>query len=156
MRRRGRRLTTLTAIATLTVLAPLGFSACGDSGLSAGQVRLAASQSCRAAGARAQRIATPSAPGGSRTFLIRGVGLFAAELVELRKLKPPNEMASVYATAVTAFTDKLLAVRAAVGKLDRGADPVTTIRQLQRKLSPIEAREDAAWHALDVPACLNR
>jgi hypothetical protein len=40
--------------------------------------------------------------------------------------------------------------------LDRGADPLTTIKTLQHRLAPVEADDVAAWRTLGVPACVNR
>jgi len=40
--------------------------------------------------------------------------------------------------------------------LRRGADPVSAVKTLQRRLAPTESAEDAAWHTLDIPACAVR
>ena len=90
------------------------------------------------------------------TFLQRGVAVFTPELRQLRGLRAPSELASTYSTAMNALARKLTAVNAAITGINKGADPLDTLRTLERRLSPIESREDAAWHALGVPACLNR
>lgn len=147
------------ARATLSALAGLALAACGgggNGGLSSNQMRAAAARTCASATAGAARILTPSTPAGGTTFLRRGIKVFAPELAQLRRLRAPGAVATTYATALDAFSQKLNLIKSALRRLDRGADPVQTIQTLQHRLSPVESREDAAWHALDVTACLNR
>jgi hypothetical protein len=33
---------------------------------------------------------------------------------------------------------------------------VSAVETLQQRLTPLEAQEDGAWRALEIPACLNR
>jgi hypothetical protein len=40
--------------------------------------------------------------------------------------------------------------------LDRGADPVSTIKTLQERLAPVESDEAAASRQLQIPACVSR
>ena len=152
MSRRRRRSAQFLAPA----LAALALAACGSASPPTQQLRLSVTQACAAANAQAQRIATPTGPAGGVTFLQRGVAVFTPELRQLRGLRAPSELASTYSTAMNAFARKLSALNAAITGINKGADPLDTLRTLQRRLSPIESREDAAWHALGVPACLNR
>lgn len=78
------------------------------------------------------------------------------ELTDLRRLHPPRALAPEYEAALSNFANELGALRGAVQRLDGGADPISTTAALQRRLSPIEARADGAWRALDVPACVSR
>jgi hypothetical protein len=128
----------------------------GDPSLSSRQLRVDAARICAAAGGRTAQIVTPLVPSGGETFLRRGLTAFTSELAQLRRLRPPRQGAHTYSVALDALARKLSLMRATVRGLERGADPVPAVQALQARLAPIEAREDAAWHALDVPACLNR
>jgi hypothetical protein len=43
-----------------------------------------------------------------------------------------------------------------VRALDHGAEPVVTVKTLQRRLAPIERAADDAWRALGIRECLSR
>jgi hypothetical protein len=150
-RARPRRLVT-AALATLA----LAGAGCGSADLSGNQLRDGAARACNAAAVRAGRIATPPVPAAGVEFLQRGVAAFTPELTQLRRLRAPAGAGQAYADALSALQRKLGLMEAAVRVLGQGADPVQTVQALQRRLAPVESREDAAWHALDVPACLNR
>jgi hypothetical protein len=150
MRTRYRR-GAMAALLTSLVLA-----ACGASSPSARQLRVAATRACVSAAAQAERIATPVAPAGGTEFLRRGLAVLTPELAQLRRLRAPSDLAATYSSAVRSSAGLQALLGAAVQSLNRGADPVSTVQTLQRRLAPLEARGDAAWRALDVPACLNR
>jgi uncharacterized lipoprotein YmbA len=138
------------------VLMALVLAACGASSPSASQLRVAATRACASAAAQAERIATPVAPAGSAEFLRRGLAVLTPELAQLRRLHAPSDLAATYSTALRSSAGLRALLGAAVQSLNRGADPVSTVQTLQRRLAPLEARGDAAWRALDLPACLNR
>ena len=142
----------LLPVSTVALL----LAGCGGSGhLSGDQLRSRATALCATAGRQTERIPTPAAPAGGRAFLKRGIDALTPELRALRQLKPPDDLAQVYATGVGAFTQKLSALKAAVRDLDSGTNPVTAMTALQQRLAPIEQAEDGAWQALEVPACMN-
>jgi hypothetical protein len=142
----------------LGALIALAVAGCGSgSRLSARQLRLQANAICSQANRRTARIPTPRGAAGTAQFLNRGIRVFTPELVKLRRLDPPNEdVADVYRTSLQAFSQKLSALKQALRELDHGVSPVTAMTELARRLTPIESSEDAAWRALEVPACLNR
>ena len=76
------------------------------------------------------------------------------EVAELRRLQPPSEQAGAYSTALDATAREVNLLVATVHGLDRGADPLSAIKTLQRRLTPVEAHNDAAWQTLGVTACL--
>jgi hypothetical protein len=78
------------------------------------------------------------------------------ELTGLKALNPPSDEAQVYVTALDAFSHKLSALEQTLNELSGGADPVNAIKSLQQRLSPIEAAENGAWQALEIPSCLSR
>jgi hypothetical protein len=140
----------------LVIVAALVLSACGSSRLSADQLRARATRVCSIAGQRTNRIATPTAPAGGARFLKAGIAVLTPELAQLRALKPPSDLADVYATSISSFSRKLDLLRSAAHQLDSGANPVSAMTALQQRLAPVELAEDGAWRALQVPACLNR
>jgi hypothetical protein len=156
MRPRCRRGALPVELTALAVLSALALAACGASSPSARQLRLAATRACVSAASQAERIATPVAPAGSADFLRRGLAVLTPELARLRRLHAPSDLAATYSSAVRSSAGLRALLGAAVESLDHGADPVSTVQTLQRRLAPLEARGDAAWRALDVPACLNR
>ena len=129
---------------------------CGGGSPTASRLRSDATSVCNAAGARAARIAIPSSPAEVAPFLQLGIRALQPELVQLRRLRPPREAASAYSGAVGSFAGELTTMEDTLQRLHHGADPVGEVQGLQRRLAPLEARENAAWEALGVSACMNR
>jgi hypothetical protein len=139
------------------LLAGLLIAGCGGSNkLSLNQLHDQATRVCTLYGNRLSQISPPSAASGGATFLRRGVVWLRPELKQLRTLRPPDDVADVYSTAVNSFSQKLGAVTTTLQNLDRGADPISSMRTLEQRLAPIESSEDGAWKALSIPACVNR
>jgi len=153
----GRVLTTnLGPRAMIAGLAALALGACGRTQLSTSQLRADATRVCTIATAQANRIASPSAPAGGAMFLRRGVRVLSPELAALRTLNVPRAASETYRSALTAFSQELDVLKAGIRDLDRGADPVAAIKNAQRRLAPLESRQDAAWQALGLPGCTDR
>ncbi len=140
------------------MLAAVLLTGCGGSDrLSDSQLRSQATAICTQASRQTDHIPTPTSPAGGMRFVNRGIAVFTPELTKLRLLKPPkDDVADVYQTSLKAFSQKLHALRAAQREMRTGANPVTAMTALTQRLAPIESSEDGAWHALQVPACLNR
>jgi hypothetical protein len=134
----------------------LALAGCGSSPLTTGVLRARATRICRLASGRADRIPTPVLPVQGLTFLKRGIAVLQPELTALVKLHPGGQAAPVYATALQAFRGELAMVKATAESLRRDADPVIAVKTLQRQLAPLQARENAAWESLEIPACLAR
>jgi hypothetical protein len=144
-----------TALAAAGLVLAVAGCGGGDS-LSAKDLRTGAGSICAAARAQTNRIAAPSSPAGAALFLTRGVAVLRSERPQLQTLRPPDELGHTWSNAMDAFSQRLAAVSATVRDLARGGDPVTAMKALQHKLTPIEAREDDAWQHLEVPACVNQ
>ena len=142
--------------ATLATLALVAAVGCGSSPLSAAELRQQASAICSRADRQVGKIPTPASATAGSSFLKQGLAALEPELADLKALKPPAEEAVVYQSAINSLTNEVDALKSAVGKLDQGADPVRTFRQLQDTLSPLETDTDNAWRALNVPPCLSR
>jgi hypothetical protein len=138
-------------------LAAFAIAGCGgSSSLSSSQLHLRATRLCDAAWFVTDRIPTPATPAGAKTYLKRGISALRPELASLRALRPPSDLAQVYRVSIDSFADKLAALQQTVHQLDTGADPIVAMRSLARRLAPIEASENGAWQALQVPACVNK
>jgi hypothetical protein len=137
-------------------LALLGLSGCGSKPLSSSQLVTQGTRVCARAGQLTDVIAVPHTPAGTAAFLRRGIAVLTPELVALKALRPPTDVADVYSTAIDSFSQKLAALKATLHDLNRGQDPVAALQGLQRRLAPIESSENGAWQALQLPACLNR
>jgi hypothetical protein len=138
------------------VVAGLAAAGCGSSSQSARQFRQSATAVCRATATRAARIKTPTTPAGTTNFLNRGVLVFTPELRRLGQLHPPKALQADYTTALQALSAEVAQLRSAAAALRHGADPIDTTQALQHRLTPIEARGDAAWRALEIPTCASR
>ena len=146
----------LLAGATL-ILGVLLIAGCGGNDkLSLSQLQGQATRVCTLYGKRLGQISAPAGASGGAAFLRRGVVWLRPELKQLRTLHPPDDVADVYSTAVTSFSQKLGAVTTTLQNLGRGADPISSMRTLEQRLAPIENAEDGAWKALSIPACVNR
>jgi hypothetical protein len=144
------------APAALPVLGVLLVSGCGGQPLSSSQLATQATRVCQLAAQQTERIPTPSDPAGSVLYLKRGLAVMAPELEQLRKLRPPDDVADVYRVSLTSFSKKLGYMRDTTRDLARGEDPVIAMRTLQQDLAPIENQENGAWQTLQITACLNR
>lgn len=82
--------------------------------------------------------------------------MLTPELTQLRALRPSSDLVRDYSTALEAFSQKLSALNVAVRSLKKQDDPVFTVKALERRLGPIESRENRAWGALKIPACVNQ
>jgi hypothetical protein len=140
-------------LAAASLVGALAVAGCGSSSLSAGDLRDRATGICDLARKRTDRIPTPAAPAGGAAFLRRGIAALAPELAGLGELRPPGDLAGDWTRAVTDAAGELRALREAENSLQRGTDPVTTMRGLQRHLAPLEAQGDSAWLLLRIPAC---
>jgi hypothetical protein len=141
---------------TAAVVAALILGGCGSSPLSSSDLHNDATVVCRAAGRLANRIATPTSPAGTETFLRRGITALSPELASLQALHPPSDVADVYTASVKAFGQKLAYLKAALHGLEGGEDPVIALKTLQRELAPLETQENGGWQALQIPACVGR
>jgi hypothetical protein len=141
------------ALCAMTWLCAAG---CGATSLSTQELRTQATRLCTAARHQTDRIAAPSSPAGAGPFLSQGIAVLGPELSGLRQLQPSHDVAQVYSTAVSSFSQKLDALHRAAHAVAGGGDAVGAIKTLQQRLAPLEAQEDGAWQALEIPACLNR
>jgi hypothetical protein len=149
------RLPIAAAILSLAALA-LAITGCGASSPSLSGLRRQATGICQRALAESDRIRPPAVPSGTEAFLRRGAAALAAKLAELRTLKAPAEEARSYSAALAAESRQLRILDGTIRGLHRGADPLSVIKTLQRRLAPTESTEDAAWRMLGIPACAGR
>jgi hypothetical protein len=138
------------------VVVALGLAGCGSSSLSSSQLRTRATRVCNLARRRMNHIATPKFPTEGAKFLKGGIAVLSPELAALAALDPPGDLLGGYRRAADAQRSELALLRSALNGLRSGADPIVTIRTLEHQLVPLEARADAAWSSLAIPACLNR
>ncbi|HTT31012.1 MAG TPA: hypothetical protein VMG37_21540 [Solirubrobacteraceae bacterium] len=145
----------MTRALSLAVLA-FALTGCGTSSPSLGRLRRQATRICQLTLASSDRIAPPALPSDTAPFLRRGASALSIELSELRTLKAPAANEAPYSAALAAQSRQLTLLDGTIRDLDRGADPVSAIKTLQRRLAPTESAEDAAWRTLDIPACAVR
>lgn len=146
----------MTLRAILAGVVALALSGCGTASPSMTRLRLEATRVCAQALARSARIEPPAVPARTAAFLRRGIAVLTPELAELRALTAPSEQAGVYSDALAALAREVTLLATTIHGLDRGADPVSAVKTLQKRLAPVESAGDAAWTKLQVPACGNR
>jgi hypothetical protein len=144
----------MTRRAAAAGVVALVLSSCATASPSMSRLHSEATRVCDRARALGARIRAPAIPAQTTAFLRRGVAVLRPELAELRRLQAPSTEAGAYAVALGAMAQELSLLSATVEGLDRGADPLTAIKTLQRRLTPVEANNDAAWQTLGVPACV--
>ncbi len=142
--------------AILAGVVALAVAGCGSTSPTEARLVAQASRICAQADDQGARIAPPAIPARTGAFLRRGIATLTGELADLRGLPVPHAQAGTYSTAVDSLTQELLILTGRVHDLDRGADPVPTVKALQRQLAPVEAKSDAAWRTLGVPECVTR
>lgn len=141
------------ALAVVMALAVVG---CGASPSPLVRLQGQAARVCTQSQARGAEIKPPTVPAGTAAFLRRGIAFLGPEVAALRGLRVPPAQSGAYSTAVGSMARELAILTDTAHELDRGVDPLTTIKALQRRLAPAEAAGDAAWRTLGVPVCVNR
>jgi hypothetical protein len=134
----------------------LAVAGCGAPPATLVSLRAQATRVCERAHAQGAKIKPPAVPAQTGTFLRRGIGVLRPELAGLRALRVPHDQSGTYAAALGSLARELTILTATAHNLGRGADPLTEIKVLQRRLAPVEAAADAAWRTLGVPACVSR
>lgn len=140
-------------VASVVALAVAG---CGGSSESMQKLRAQAGRVCTRALDAGALIKTPAIPADTTVFLRRGIAVLRPELSDLQRLRAPSEQAGAYSAALGSLARELTILTDTAHDLDRGANPLPTIKTLQQRLAPVEAGGDAAWRTLGVPACVNR
>jgi hypothetical protein len=140
-------------VASAAALAVVG---CGAASPTIARLRAQATRVCMRANAQNARIAPPPVPARTAAFLHRGIAVLRAELARLHALRVPSAQAGPYSVALGELARELAILTSTARHLDRGADPLTTIKTLEHRLAPIEADADAAWRTLGIAACTNR
>ena len=144
------------AIAAAAAATAFAVAGCGSSSPSATRFRLEATRVCQPALTRSHQIRAPALPSGTAEFLRRGADVLGPELAELRALRPPANESGSFSAALAAASRQLSILNGTIRELDRGADPLSVIKPLQRRLAPAESAENAAWRTLGIPACASR
>lgn len=139
----------------LAGVAALAVTGCGATSPSIARLREQTARVCTRADVQSARIAPPSVPARTASFLRRGIAVLRAELADLHTLRVPRAQAGAYSVAVGALAHELAILTSTAHDLGRGADPLTTIKTLQHRLAPVEADNDAAWRTLGVAACVS-
>jgi hypothetical protein len=129
---------------------------CGDSGLSADELRTQAGEICHRANERTDRVAVPNAPAGGERFLREGLAIMRPALTRLQALRPKQELRDDYALAVSANARQLQLIEQAIRSIRGGTDPIDAYAQLQRRLDLVTGPANRAWERLGIDACLSR
>jgi hypothetical protein len=146
----------MTGRAVLASVAALAIAGCGGSSEPLEKLRAQAGRVCTTALDAGALVTPPRVPSDTSAFLRRGVAVLRPELAGLRRLRAPSEEAGAYSAALASLARELTILTDTAHDLDRGADPMPTIKTLQRRLAPVEADGNAAWRTLGVPGCVNR
>jgi hypothetical protein len=146
----------MTARVIAASVVALAIAGCGGSSASMSRLRAEAGRICAHALEQGTAIQPPALPAATAAFLRRGIATLRPELAGLRTLRAPTEQAGAYSEALESLTRELAVLTATVHDLDRGADPLPTIKTLQHRLAPLESGGDAAWRTLGIPECINR
>lgn len=134
----------------------MAVAGCGSPPLSDIQLDARAGAICTRAERQLTAVVTPAGAAGGKAFLVRGIAALDPAVGRLKALKPPADESDVYQTGVSALSGEVAAMRKAVRAIEHGQDTVLTFRGLQSELTPLESQGNAAWNALQIPACLSR
>lgn len=146
--RRGRG-----ALAVVSSAALLAVGCGGSSGISQAQLDAKAGRACTAAAESLQRIDSPKLPNDAGRFLTHGIAVIGPEVTQLARLHPAGSAAATYRSALDASRAELAALRRATRAIHENADPIATMRELQRRLAPLELEAGGAWTALGLSVC---
>jgi hypothetical protein len=144
----------MSARALAAAAVALALTACDAPPASLVSLRRQAARVCTQAQARGAEIKPPAVPAQTASFLRRGIAVLGTERARLRALRVPRDQSGAYSSALGSLGHELTILTDTARKLDRGADPLTTIKTLEHRLAPVEVAGDAAWRTLGVPACV--
>jgi hypothetical protein len=119
-------------------------------------LRSQASAICARTAVAAGRVAMPQSTDDGGRFLTAGVAAMRPALAELHALKPPSDLRGSYDDAMRSRAQELALIEGQARAVERGGDAIAAYRTLQTQLEPLTRIEDAAWRALQIPACLPR
>jgi hypothetical protein len=119
------------------------------------QYRQRATAICKASSARLKAIEPPASKAELGRVLRQALPIFTTQYGALLKLSVPQSLRVQHLKALAAERAQLAGIRAAIAKLNGGADPTTTYNAMDKTLTPYGNAEDAAWRKLGVPACAN-
>jgi hypothetical protein len=126
----------------------------GGASAASSQLQTRATRICTAANRRLQPI-KPTA-GRYEAFLQDGLTVLGPELQRLEAVHTGAADNAVYTGALDALGREITELRRALARLDRHQDPALAFAALQRRLTPLESQANAAWQALQIPACVSR
>ena len=140
--------------AGLALLAVAAATGCGSVPASVIDLRRDAGAICRHTNRAFNPLPAAPRQGQTAAFLSAGIARLSAELVRLRRLGPPHDVADVYQAALAAMSQELDSLRGALAAIHRGEDPAIAFKELEQQLGPGQRQADSAWQALEIPACL--
>jgi hypothetical protein len=144
-----------TALLVLLIVLVRGCGG-GDDALSAEELRARASVICVRVTEATDRVAVPNAPAGGARFLAEGAELMRPAVRQLGELEPPEELRERYDAAVAMAAREVEMIARAERQIRADGAVISEFRALQRTLGPLVERENAAWRALGIRACVRR
>ena len=141
------RVTALVAAAAL-----IGSSAAVASTTPA-QYRQRATAICKVSSVKLKAIEPPASKAELGRILKQALPIFTTQYSALLRLSVPQSLRVQHFKALAAEKAQLAGIRAAIVKLNGGADPTTTYNAMDKALTPYGNAEDAAWRKLGIPAC---
>ena len=96
------------------------------------------------------------AKGHYQAFLEEGLAELEPELRRLKSVRTESSDHAVYVGAVDALGREIAEVKRTLSGLAHHQDPALAFAALQRRLAPLESQVNAAWGALQIPACVSR
>ena len=143
------RLTALVAAAAL-----IGSSA-AVAATTPTQYRQRATAICKTSSIKLKAIRPPASKAEFGRVLEQALPIFTTQYRALLELSVPPSLRVQHLKALAAEKVQLAGIRAAVEKLNAGADPTATFNAMDKALTPFSNAEDAAWRKLGVPACVS-
>jgi hypothetical protein len=140
----------------VVLLAALALGGCGETSLSAAQLRTQASKICAQASARSDRVPPPSGPEQGERFLREGIAALRPAAKALAQLEPPSDLRESYRQAVQLNAQALALIERHERAIARGEDAAAEFNALQLALDRIVPIERSTWQALQISACAPR
>jgi hypothetical protein len=138
------------------LLVVLALGGCGETSLTASQLRTQATNICTRASARTDRIALPSGPDQGGRFLRAGIAALRPAAHALQRLDPPSDLRESYAQAVQLDAKALALIERHERAIAHGEDAAAEFRALQAELDRVIPIERSTWQALQITACVPR
>ena len=113
----------------------LGSATSPAAGATPAVYRAQATELCKVASTKLERIAAPTTPSELKSFLIQSNPIFRSLRAALKRLSPPKALRALHARALELERQQIDGIQGLIGAIQAGADPSKAFKATDEKLA---------------------